>query len=253
VGRAAVWLARPGEQSGCSDRLGTLDTLDAVERRRLAALRDATTARAYAVLHLLARDVLAEVVGCRPGELLVDRSCPRCGEQHGPPRLVDHPGVHLSLSRTGHLVAVAVSVDAPVGVDVEVVAGTRFAGFDAVAVHPDERTADLDEHARAVGWVRKEAALKALGVGFVVDPADLRTPQAGRPGVVVPGHPAVTVVDLPLDGHSRVTPRAHSDGERDERDERIDGSGAGEHVAALALAAAYREVEVTVHDITPGG
>jgi 4'-phosphopantetheinyl transferase len=74
-----------------------------------------------------------------------------------------------------------------------------------------------------VSWVRKEAALKALHVGFVVDPGALRTPQPGRAGVVLPGRPPVTLVDLLLD---------------DDR-----------HVAALGLAAAYGAVRVTVHPV----
>jgi 4'-phosphopantetheinyl transferase len=128
----------------------------------------------------------------------------------------------VSRSRTRDLVAVAVSTDAPVGVDVERVADTGFEGFDAVATHKTEQTDDLDDLVRAVSWVRKEAALKALGVGFVVDPGTLRTPQPGHPQVVLPGRPAVSVVDLPLDDE-------------------------GGHVAALALAAAYDDVEVMLH------
>ena len=174
------------------------------------------------MLHLLARDVVAQVVGCHPAELAFDRTCARCGEQHGPPRVVGHPGLHVSLSRTRDLVAVAVSVDAPVGIDVEVLAGTRFDGFDAVALHPVERAADLDDRTRAVSWVRKEAALKALGTGFSVDPATVPAPAPGRPRLVVPDRPPVSVADVPT-------------GERG-------------HVAAVALAAAYGTVAVTVHE-----
>jgi 4'-phosphopantetheinyl transferase len=221
AGRADAWFARPARSPAWPGRLDTLGTLDAEERGRLAAIADPATARAYAVLHLLARDVLGRVVGSDPAQLAFDRTCARCGAQHGPPRLVGHPGLHVSLSRTHDLVAVAVSTDAPVGIDVETVADTGFAGFDAVATHPSERSDDLDDHGRAVSWVRKEAALKALGVGFVVDPERLRTPQPGRAGVVLPGRPPVSVVDLPLDDRG--------------------------HVAALGLAAAYGSVEVTVH------
>ncbi|WP_185749043.1 4'-phosphopantetheinyl transferase family protein [Humibacillus xanthopallidus] len=222
VGRADAWFAHPGRSVAWERRLGPLDPL---ERGRLAALREPMAARAYAVLHVLARDVLGQVVGAKPGQLVFDRTCARCGDEHGSPRLVGHPGVHVSLSRTPDLVAVAVSTDAPVGVDVERVAATRFAGFDGVAMHPSERSRDLDDAARAVSWVRKEAALKALGAGFVVDPAALRTPQPGRAVLVLPDRPPVTVVDLPL--------------------------GDGGHVGALALAAAYGTVEVTAHE-APG-
>ena len=138
-----------------------------------------------------------------------------------------HPVLHVSLSRTRDLVAVAVSTDAPVGVDVERVADTGFEGFDAVATHPTEQTRDLDDRARAVSWVREEAALKALGTGLLVDPGRLRTPQPGHPEVLTPGRPAVSVVDLHLEGESG-------------------------HVAALALAAAYGDVEVTLHRASTG-
>ena len=223
VGHADAWFASPPASTSWRERL---ETLDAEERRRLAAVVEPTTARAYAALHLLARDVVGRLVGATPSGIELDRTCTRCGGQHGAPRVVGHPHLHVSLSRTPDLVAVAVSLDASVGIDVERVAGTGFSGFDAVATHPSERSADLDDHARAVSWVRKEAALKALGVGFVVDPGTLTTPQPGRPGVILPGRPAVSVVDLALDD---------------------DG-----HVAALGLAAAYGEVRVTVHPAPDG-
>jgi 4'-phosphopantetheinyl transferase len=217
-----VWFASPPSTTGWAERV---ETLDGVERRRLGLLTDPDTARAYAVLHLLARDVLSQVVGCRPEELAFDRTCARCGEQHGPPRVVDDPGLHVSLSRTRDLVAVAVSTDGPVGIDVDEVAGTRFDGFDAVALHPIERAADLDDRARAVSWVRKEATLKSLGTGFAVDPTTVTAPAPGRPRSVLPDRPPVSVVDLP--------------------------TGVPGHVAALALAAAYGAVAVTVHE-APG-
>ena len=232
VGHADAWLAWPARFSGWEagdgvlDATGRLDTLDAEERRRLGSFVDPATARAYAVLHVLARSVLGRVVGVDPGQLELDRTCERCGGQHGAPRVVGHPGLHLSLSRTRDLVAVAVSTDAAVGIDVERVSDTAFAGFDAVATHPSERSAEADDLERAVSWVRKEAALKALGVGFVVDPADLPTPQPGRPRVILTGRPAVSVVDLSLD---------HADGHADG------------HVAAVGLAGAYDRVDVTLH------
>jgi 4'-phosphopantetheinyl transferase len=234
VGHADAWFATPASARSWWERR---DTLDAEERRRLAAITDPTTARAYAVLHLLARDVLGRVVGCAPGEVALDRTCARCGGQHGAPRVVGHPALHVSLSRTPDLVAVAVSMDVAVGIDVERVAAAGFAGYDAVATHPSELSADLDDRERAVSWVRKEAALKALGVGFVVDPGTLTTPQPGRAGVVLPGRTAVSVVDIAVE---EIAP--------------VSGRGRGSepaHVSALGLAAAYGDVRVTVHPHAP--
>jgi 4'-phosphopantetheinyl transferase len=231
IGHADAWIAVPARATGWQDRL---DTLDTEERRRRAEIVEPGTARAYAVLHLLARHALGQVLGTEPSLLRFDRTCGRCGLQHGPPRVVGHAGLHVSLSRTRELVAVAVSTDAPVGIDVEQISDTGFEGFDAVATHPSERWADLDDRDRALSWVRKEAALKALGVGFVVDPSTLTTPQPGRPAVVVPGRPAVSIADVPL--CDDIDLRAVDDARR-----------AGGHVAALGLAAAYDAVRVTVH------
>ncbi|MEO7449190.1 MAG: 4'-phosphopantetheinyl transferase superfamily protein [Humibacillus sp.] len=193
---AQVWVTAPAAWAGWQRRVGELDV---VERARLASLRPPDTARAYAVLHLLARDVLAGVVGGSPAGIVMTRSCPRCGAEHGPPRLVGHPALHVSLSRTTGLVVVAVTTDAPVGVDVESVAATGFAGFDAVATHPSERGPGRDDHDRARSWVRKECALKALGVGLRADPTTVREPSPGRARTVLPGHPPVLVLDVPLD------------------------------------------------------
>ncbi|MBB2985186.1 4'-phosphopantetheinyl transferase family protein [Terracoccus luteus] len=187
-----------------------LDDLDAVERERLGALQHPPTASAYATAHLLARDLVAGLTGIRPRDVSVARDCPDCGAQHGRPRLPDHPGLHLSLSRTTSLVVVAATRRGPVGVDVERVDGVAFDGFAEVALHPDERHAPdagalghAGRVADAVSWVRKEAALKALGVGLRVDPASVTTPRTGVPFRIVPSSPTVVVHDVatPVDGH----------------------------------------------------
>jgi 4'-phosphopantetheinyl transferase len=73
-------------------------------------------------------------------------------------------------------VLVAASPAGPVGVDVEVVGGATFAGFDDVALDPRERAwlAQVGPHDAAAGrarvWVRKESVLKATGDGLARDP-----------------------------------------------------------------------------------
>lgn len=101
-------------------------------------------------------------------------------------------GVSLSRARSEDLGVVAVCVGGQVGVDIEGAGDAAFAGFDDVALHPDERCADDDERTRL--WVRKEAVLKAHGTGLVTDPRQLRLDEDGR---VLKGPPA-TVIDLDL-------------------------------------------------------
>lgn len=148
---------------------------------------------------------MGDIIGVPAPLVTFDRTCPWCAGRHGRPTVRDHPTLHLSLSRTTSLVGLVVTTAGPVGIDVEQVAGAAFAGFDEVALHPVER-AEVDlraerlDRARAMTWVRKEAALKALGTGLRTDPATVLTPPCGIPTVVVAGTRPLTVTDLVLVG-----------------------------------------------------
>lgn len=215
-----------------------LRLLDEVERARLDRLRPPLLRSGYLTRHVLARLVLGERTGTPPEALRFSRDCATCDQQHGKPRLVSEPGhpypaIAFSLSGTtasgaaassetssvSGLVAVAVltglSVDggpAPaeiepaVGVDLETVAGTGYEGFDEVALHSLERDA-LDRLppaersvARAVWWARKEAVVKALGVGLRRDPTTLAMSPPGAPfgWLETPDLPRLAVGDLDL-------------------------------------------------------
>ena len=127
--------------------------------------------------------LLAALAGRLLGNpVTVTHHCPNCGgTDHGRP-LVD--GAFVSLSRAGGLVAIAVSLDGPVGVDIESVARVSASGFDDVAFSGTERTriaaADDPDLQRARLWTSKEAILKARGTGLRVDP---RTVDPRDPGV----------------------------------------------------------------------
>jgi 4'-phosphopantetheinyl transferase len=104
--------------------------------------------------------------------------------------VLQHPALHVSLTATASVVAVAVSRAGPVGVDAEQVDRAAFAGFSSVALGPGEHTADAVAAARA--WARKEAVLKATGYGLALDPREV---DVSRSAVSWPV-PA-TVVDVP--------------------------------------------------------
>jgi 4'-phosphopantetheinyl transferase len=193
-GTVDVWVRETSAAGGAAD-IGR-EALDPHERERWARLADPRDATAYLALHVLARREIGRLVGRPPESLRFDRTCPDCGRQHDVPRLLDDPGIHLSLSRTRSVVVLALSRSGPVGVDVDLVHATRFGGYGDVALHRDERDDDTRTFADATTWVRKEAALKALGVGLRVDPTTFVTPTSGVPAAAVPGMPSVTVVDL---------------------------------------------------------
>jgi 4'-phosphopantetheinyl transferase len=192
-----VW-ARP-----VPDRLVDTRVLDPVETDRLAGLRDEANRRSYAAGHLLVRTALTHLLGHRPG-LTFDWACSHCGAQHGPPVLLQDKGLHISLSRTPLLVAVAITRSGPVGVDVETVSSTDFDGFPRTALHPAERhdVEVQDQHERlrrrATSWARKEAVLKSLGVGLRTDPASVPTPPSGIPTRWDGFEESFTVLDLAL-------------------------------------------------------
>jgi 4'-phosphopantetheinyl transferase len=180
VAAVDVWVRR------VTDILDGRDLLDDDERATLARIVAPSAAMAYAAGHVLARRAVASVVGSPPSSLRFDRTCTTCGAPHGRPVLVGSAGLEVSLSRSHDFVAVAISTALPVGIDIESIQAVSFAGFPDAALHPDEREA-LDTTSprrlrrRAVTWVRKEAALKSLGIGLRRDPAGLRTPPSGIP------------------------------------------------------------------------
>lgn len=135
-----------------------------VARLRNAALRGLRI-RAYA-LHRLA---LGQVLGVDPSRVPLYRDSLGC------PRVVGDQ-VWTSLSHADHAIAVAVSVDGPVGIDVE--RKQRCHAMADIA----ERVCHPDELARLAGcphqdmesallelWVAKEALLKAAGIGLELE------------------------------------------------------------------------------------
>lgn len=138
-----------------------------------------------------------------PDRVVLGRECVRCGStEHGRPRLLATSSLrapaYVSLARAGALSVVALTEVGEVGVDVEAAGAAEFEGFDAVAVHPSESDDD-----RTRTWVRKEAVLKACGVGLAVDPARLRLDEVGvvewPPELATPGR--VLLHDVPLLGY----------------------------------------------------
>lgn len=154
----------------------------------------------------LLRYVAARHLGLEPPDVRIGRLCPRCGSaRHGRPVVIRPAGrgLHLSLSRASGLVVVASTTLGPIGIDVELpsAAAWGFSGFDAVALAPTERSAE--PHERAVVWTRKEAVVKALGLGVsAIDRVDVG--PVDRPATNVSVHTtrgsadAVRLTDLSL-------------------------------------------------------
>jgi len=191
-----VWVAAVPPRT---DHLVSL--IDDVERTRRARLRNVADRDRFTSAAALVRLLAGQAAGRPPDTVRIDRTCPECGQPHGRPRLVDEPGLDISVSHAGRFVAVATSARGQVGVDVEVVPG-EWRDLAAVACTPSERVLVEDARGFAITWVRKEAVLKAFGHGLRVAPAEVQVsapnsaPELLRyRGAVAP---ACTLVDVDI-------------------------------------------------------
>lgn len=169
-----------------SSRLaGHTSLLSPVERRRAAAYRRPADRQRFVVGVVVTRLVLAEWLGVPADRVLLSRRCARCGGPHGRPRL-EGDGISFSVSHSGDRVVVAFMRDAMVGVDVEALDRSLQVGLLADTVlAPSERAclADAPDRTRAflTCWTRKEAVVKATGIGLDVRLPGIVVSPAGEP------------------------------------------------------------------------
>lgn len=186
------------------------DVLSDAERERAAALPGGRST-GFVLGRVLLRTALAPRLGCPPREVVLDATCPTCGRGHGqvtarPPDVADASPTqvtHVSVTRSGPVVAVALCDDGPVGVDAESRAAVAAAPLADVAMSPRELEAlPARGRTRAItrAWVRKEATLKALGAGLRTAPSDLdlTRPPRGLRGVDAVACGTVAIADLRL-------------------------------------------------------
>lgn len=156
---------------------GAADLLDRRERTRAARFRFRRDRDTYTLAHAAWRIALATCLGSDP------RDVPLVTTEDGQPRLAG-TALSTSLSHSGDMVAIAVCPAATVGVDIE----QWPARIDLEALMPMFCT--REEHAELAGldtaqrarsllelWTRKEALLKAFGVGLLTDPATTPAPS----------------------------------------------------------------------------
>ncbi|MEQ1519488.1 MAG: 4'-phosphopantetheinyl transferase superfamily protein [Usitatibacteraceae bacterium] len=139
-----------------------------VRAARFAFARDRTRfLRARYVL----RQLLGQYLGAQPQELSIQTN------EHGKPFLADAYGLSFNLSHSGSCGMLAIGNGFQVGVDVEEQRTPTDIGELAKSVFSEEELSAID--GLSIGelgkpfltcWTRKEAYLKALGVGLIVDP-----------------------------------------------------------------------------------
>ncbi|MEO5585759.1 MAG: 4'-phosphopantetheinyl transferase superfamily protein [Flavobacteriales bacterium] len=140
--------------------------LDEEELARAERFRFATDRNRYILGHGLLRETLGHYLGRSAKDLILRRG------EFGKPFLEGHP-VHFNLSDTKDAVLVALS-EHPIGADIETM--NRRTDHERVANHYFTPTEVANIAAAADGkrrflelWTRKEAVLKACGVGLMDD------------------------------------------------------------------------------------
>jgi 4'-phosphopantetheinyl transferase len=126
----------------------------------------------------MTRLFLAETEDTEPEAILIDRTCPRCGEPHGKPKALNSEW-EFSVTHSGDYVVVAFCHGLPVGIDLEAAAVNRSQTTWSAVLTPRELDSlqaidpALQHRAFLRYWTRKEAILKCLGVGLTIEPQQL--------------------------------------------------------------------------------
>lgn len=208
--------------------IASLDTLDRTERERAAAFVFEHHRRRYIVAHVFLRAVLAQSLSVTPASLRF------AATEHHKPYLKDHPTVAFNMSHADGVAYVAIAAAGDLGVDVELhhsiddLLGVARLVFSASEVAEVREAAGEERIVRFLRcWTRKEAYVKALGVGLGTELTSI-TVGTWTDDVVVP--PLQGISDLAF--HVRTVP-----------------SRSGEHVA---IATSVRPGTIEVVDWNSG-
>lgn len=150
--------------------------LDPVEMDRAARFRFAEDRKRFIIAHGLLRTVLGDRLGASPAELRFGRG------PYGKP-FIEGSDLRFNLSDTKDALVIAVGHEGEVGVDIETM--TRTVDHHAVGQHYFT-SEEVEVISRATDskrrflefWTRKEAVLKASGVGIMDDLRVLRVDGA---------------------------------------------------------------------------
>lgn len=161
-----------------------LNLLDSLEQGRYQAYRQEIDQRRFLTGRVLAKTVVGELLGHPPEAVRFDATCGDCGKPHGRPTI---PGARFSISHSGDRIGLAVTADAPVGLDVETATRRADESLISYALNETERR-DLDGFGAGEKtseffryWTRKEALMKATGRGLKIPLQSITLSAPGEP------------------------------------------------------------------------
>jgi 4'-phosphopantetheinyl transferase len=149
--------------------------LSASERRQYAGIAPPEERERRQATRAVLRMVLGQLTGVAAADVGIGKGT------YGKPCLAGSRAIGFSVSHSGGFSLLAFARDAEIGCDIEKKQPLEdIRGMSRVALHPEEAEATGALHGRDAEdvffrhWVRKEAALKAMGTGFSADPARFR-------------------------------------------------------------------------------
>jgi 4'-phosphopantetheinyl transferase len=178
-----VWWAAP-----LANEPRYLELLDPLERGRHQAYRQEIDQRRFLTGRTLAKTVAGEILGRAPEAVSFDATCDDCGKPHGKPRLA---GLEFSISHSGDRIGLALTTEAPVGLDVETATRRADDSLISYALNEVEQQSlaglGADERVDAFFqfWTRKEALMKATGRGLKIPLQSITLSGPGEPARLV--------------------------------------------------------------------
>jgi len=146
-----------------NDQAADATSLSPDEHHRAARFAARAHRDAYVVQHAMVRGLLARYLAVSPSAIAFERGA------HGKPRVTGVAGLHHNLAHAEDVALLAVARDVELGIDLE--------RYDA-AIDPEKlarlvlapvETGCVERRAFLRVWCRKEACLKATGVGLLDD------------------------------------------------------------------------------------
>lgn len=190
-GTLQIHIIRPGDVPQDLVDLCLTDT----DKIRRASFRFPEHALRWSCYRAGLRMILAECTGEEPQDIAMIES------EHGKPQLRESD-LHFNLSHDDTLALVAVSVDGPVGIDLESLHRAKdLPACAEIFCHPGEIAVLPDELALLRIWTAKEACVKASGTGFTVPPCEIQVLDHGVLDAAGTTWPLRRLEHPALDGH----------------------------------------------------
>lgn len=202
-GTIHVWQARFSAWEPYAQALAEL--LDPAELARMGRFRGSALAARYAIGRGFLRMLVGAYSGAHPAHLRF------ASGSYGKPQLAsnDNP-LNFNLAHSGNVLMAAITRQCEVGVDVERIDAGTISPAEARRIMADSEWSQWQPAAEGLRmglffqtWVRKESALKALGVGLHVEPDTFTVGFEAEPAIDTLAGSSLCVRDLQsVDGYA---------------------------------------------------